>query len=148
MNLEIANRLVRLRKENHMSQEELAAKIGISRQAVSKWERAEASPDTDNLILLARVYNISLDELLHTTEPVESVQEDMDCLDEKSMWQRFPYPIFVTVLYLTLGFGFGIWKGTWILYVTIPLYYWAAGEVKRWHKRRRKKNAKVDIEAN
>lgn len=64
MNIEIANRLVRLRKENHLSQEELAARIGVSRQAVSKWERAEASPDTDNLILLARLYGLSLDELL------------------------------------------------------------------------------------
>lgn len=36
MNIEIANRLVRLRKENHLSQEELAARIGVSRQAVSK----------------------------------------------------------------------------------------------------------------
>ena len=56
MNLEIANRLVRLRKERGFSQEELAARIGISRQAVSKWERAEAAPDTDNLILLSRLY--------------------------------------------------------------------------------------------
>ena len=53
MNIEIANRLVNLRKSNNLSQEALAEKLGISRQAVSKWERAEASPDTDNLILLA-----------------------------------------------------------------------------------------------
>lgn len=52
MNIEIANRLVELRKKNNLSQEALAEKLGISRQAVSKWERAEASPDTDNLILL------------------------------------------------------------------------------------------------
>lgn len=64
MNIEIANRLVELRKKNNLSQEELAARIGVSRQAVSKWERAEASPDTDNLILLARLYRVSLDELL------------------------------------------------------------------------------------
>ena len=64
MNIEIANRLVQLRKNHNLSQEELAARIGVSRQAVSKWERAEASPDTDNLILLARLYGISLDELL------------------------------------------------------------------------------------
>ena len=75
MNLEIANRLVKLRKENHLSQEQLAEKIGISRQAVSKWERAEASPDTDNLILLARLYHISLDELLKTEEPVEAAEQ-------------------------------------------------------------------------
>ena len=63
MNIEIANRLVEFRKKNGLSQEQLAEKIGVSRQAVSKWERSEASPDTDNLILLARLYNVSLEEL-------------------------------------------------------------------------------------
>lgn len=64
MNIETANRLVQLRKEHNLSQEALAEKLGVSRQAVSKWERAEASPDTDNLIMLAKLYHISLDELL------------------------------------------------------------------------------------
>ena len=50
MNIEIADRLVKLRKEHNLSQEALASKLGLSRQAVSKWERAEASPDTDNLV--------------------------------------------------------------------------------------------------
>ncbi len=73
MNLEIANRLVELRKKNGLSQEELANKLGISRQAISKWERAEASPDTDNLICLAKLYNCSLDELLKTDSTVEEI---------------------------------------------------------------------------
>lgn len=64
MNIEIANRLLQLRKSIGISQEELASRIGVSRQAVSKWERAEASPDTDNLIALADIYGVSLDELL------------------------------------------------------------------------------------
>lgn len=64
MNIEIANRLLQYRKKHNFSQEELAAKIGVSRQAISKWERAEASPDTDNLILLADIYGVTLDELL------------------------------------------------------------------------------------
>ena len=70
MNIEIANRLVEFRKKNGLSQEQLAEKIGVSRQAVSKWERSEASPDTDNLILLARLYNVSLDELLRTEDEI------------------------------------------------------------------------------
>lgn len=70
MNIEIANRLVQLRKQNGLSQEALAEKLGISRQAVSKWERAEASPDTDNIILLARLYGVSLDELLQTEDEI------------------------------------------------------------------------------
>ena len=75
MNIEIANRLQKLRKENGYSQEELADKLGISRQAVSKWERAESSPDTDNLIVLARLYNMSLDELLYDNESTEEIRE-------------------------------------------------------------------------
>ena len=63
MNIEIANRLLQYRKKHNLSQEELASQIGVSRQAVSKWERAEASPDTDNLILLAKLYGVTLDEL-------------------------------------------------------------------------------------
>ncbi len=64
MNIEIANRLAALRKQNGLSQEQLADRLGISRQAISKWERAESSPDTDNLIALAKLYQVSLDELL------------------------------------------------------------------------------------
>lgn len=64
MNIEIANRLLQLRKEHKLSQEDLASHLNISRQAVSKWERAEASPDTDNLIELSKLYGITLDELL------------------------------------------------------------------------------------
>ena len=76
MNIEIANRLVQLRKQHGYSQDELAAKLGLSRQAVSKWERAEASPDTDNLIMLSRVYGISLDELLRTEDPIPEPEPD------------------------------------------------------------------------
>ena len=68
MDIETANRLLQYRKKHNLSQEELANKIGVSRQAVSKWERAEASPDTDNLILLAEIYGVSLDELLRSEQ--------------------------------------------------------------------------------
>ena len=77
MNIEIANRLVELRKKNGLSQEELAMKLGLSRQAVSKWERAESSPDTDNLICLAKLYNVSLDDLLKTDDdPFEDIKNE------------------------------------------------------------------------
>lgn len=76
MNVEIANRLQQLRKNNNLSQEELAEKIGVSRQAVSKWERAEASPDTENLILLSKLYRMSLDELVNTNSRPISLKKD------------------------------------------------------------------------
>ena len=77
MNIEIANRLVELRKKNGLSQEELADKLGLSRQAVSKWERAESSPDTDNLICLAKLYNVSLDDLLNTDQSIEEISNEV-----------------------------------------------------------------------
>ena len=69
MNIKLADRLVELRKEHKLSQEALAEKLGLSRQSISKWERAEASPDTDNLIALAEIYGITLDQLLGNDEP-------------------------------------------------------------------------------
>lgn len=71
MTLEIANRLCAYRKHHGLSQEELADRIGVSRQAVSKWERAEASPDTDNLILLSKEYGVTLDDLLNKDPSAE-----------------------------------------------------------------------------
>ena len=64
MNVEIAQRLAAMRREKGYSQEELANRLGLSRQAVSKWERAESSPDTGNLIALADLYGVTLDELV------------------------------------------------------------------------------------
>jgi len=75
MNVEVANRLQQLRKAKGLSQEELANILGLSRQAVSKWERAETSPDTDNLICLAKLYNISIDKLLDTGESLDEIKE-------------------------------------------------------------------------
>ncbi len=65
MNIEIADRLVKLRKEHNLSTGSTCLKAGLSRQAVSKWERAEASPDTDNLVALAELYGVPLDEILN-----------------------------------------------------------------------------------
>lgn len=77
MDLAMAQRLVNRRKAAGLSQEALAAQLGVSRQAVSKWERSESSPDTDNLIALAALYGVSLDELLYG----EAV-DDADCSED------------------------------------------------------------------
>ena len=66
MDVDIAKRLADRRRAAGFTQEELAEKLGVSRQAVSKWECSESSPDTDNLISLARLYDVSLDDLLYT----------------------------------------------------------------------------------
>ncbi len=78
MNLKIAEKLQAQRKAHGYSQEELADLLNVSRQAVSKWERGEASPDTDNLIALAKIYNITIDQLINSESEDEVVVEDKD----------------------------------------------------------------------
>jgi transcriptional regulator with XRE-family HTH domain len=85
MNIKLADRLVELRKEHKLSQEALAEKLGLSRQSISKWERAEASPDTDNLIALAKVYGITLDQLLGNEETTDTTTEaSTETVEEKN----------------------------------------------------------------
>ena len=55
--------LVQLRKMLNMTQEELAEKVGVSRQAVAKWEAGETSPDLEKARLLAKALGVSLDDL-------------------------------------------------------------------------------------
>ena len=90
MNIEIADRLVAFRREHGYSQEELAARLGVSRQAVSKWERGESSPDTDNLIALAQLYSVSLDELLlQGARPgeTEEAREKREVFEAAQAWE-------------------------------------------------------------
>ena len=60
----IADRIQSLRKAKGISQEELADKIGVSRQAVSKWESEQSSPDLEKVILLSDYFEVTTDFLL------------------------------------------------------------------------------------
>ena len=60
----VAKKLADLRKRNGFSQEDLADKLNISRQAVGKWERGETLPDTENLLMLSNLYGVSVDYIL------------------------------------------------------------------------------------
>lgn len=78
MNQDISERLAARRKALGLSQEALAERIGVTRQAISKWERSESSPDTDNLIALAALYEVSLDDLLYEDVLEESAAGSRD----------------------------------------------------------------------
>ncbi len=62
--MKFADKLKNIRKKIGISQEELADKINVSRQAVTKWETGKGIPDIDNMIALATLFNVSLDDLL------------------------------------------------------------------------------------
>ena len=61
--MEIGKKIMELRKKNGLSQEELAEKVGVARQTISKWELGETSPDLKQAKELSKIFNISLDEL-------------------------------------------------------------------------------------
>lgn len=71
--MNIADRIQSLRKSKGISQEELADKIGVSRQAVSKWESEQSSPDIEKVILLSDYFNVTTDYLLKGIEPISDM---------------------------------------------------------------------------
>ena len=60
----LADKIIRLRKKNGWSQEELAEKMGVSRQAVSKWEGAQSVPDLGKILQLSTLFGVTTDYLL------------------------------------------------------------------------------------
>ena len=62
--MEFNNKLYELRKQKGLSQEELANRLNVSRQTVSKWEVGESLPDMEKLVAISELFDISLDELV------------------------------------------------------------------------------------
>jgi len=75
--MNLSKNIYNLRKKNGISQEKLAEQIGVSRQTISNWELGETSPNSEQLLLLANILNVSLDELLDNeiTNLSEKVQK-------------------------------------------------------------------------
>lgn len=65
MNNQFSENLKKIRKEQGLSQEELADQLGVSRQAISKWESGQAYPEMDKIIALCNKFNVNIDDLLH-----------------------------------------------------------------------------------
>ena len=176
MDLFTAKKLAALRKYNSLSQEALAEKIGVSRQAISKWERGEASPDTENLFTLSKIYCVSIDDLLgektaeqiitdikekaerkeaeEKTKAEEKTEKAAPSSQAENLYSntaaraeelknrflseatdfaplgkkllRFPYVFIAVAAYLAIGFTLKIWHPTWLVFITIPIYYISA----------------------
>lgn len=89
----LEKKLVRLRKRDGLSQAEVAEKLDVSRQAVSRWEAGEARPSTDNLQALSKLYHVPLDYLLDESEdeppaPVPAAPEHLAAEREKQKKEK------------------------------------------------------------
>lgn len=67
--MEFNNKLYELRKQKGLSQEELANRLNVSRQTISKWEVGESTPDMEKLVAISDLFEVSLDELVKGEEP-------------------------------------------------------------------------------
>jgi len=74
----LADKIIRLRKKNGWSQEELAEKMGVSRQAVSKWESAQTVPDLERILMLGSLFGVTTDYLLKDEIENEEFTDDND----------------------------------------------------------------------
>lgn len=98
--MKLGNSLFHARKRCGMSQEEVAEKLGVSRQTVSKWETDETLPDIRQAKRMALIYGVSLDELITFDADVKEIQQIIERMDESveekidwtSAWGK-KYPI-------------------------------------------------------
>lgn len=74
--MEIGNKINQLRKLSGMTQEQLAEKLNVSRQTISKWESDSTSPDLESIVKISRIFHVSLDDLLKEGEAGVANQTD------------------------------------------------------------------------
>ena len=101
--MNLGNNLFQARKKAGLSQEVVAEKLGVSRQTISKWETDETVPDIYQAKKLAKLYNLSLDELIEFDIDMKEIEEVIKNTDEKkeekidwtSSWSK-KYPVLAT----------------------------------------------------
>ena len=100
----VGKRIAKCRKDKNLSQEYVAEQLGVSRQAVSKWENDLSAPDTYNLIALAKLFNVSVEYIAcGNGETEESDTPKDDLVDNTSNApSKKPKSCFA------LGFGFSV----------------------------------------
>ena len=76
--------LKKIRKDNNLSQEELADKLGVSRQAVSKWESGAAYPEMDKVLQICKMFNLNIDDLLN-----KDIKEVADIKESKNIFNKY-----------------------------------------------------------
>lgn len=122
--MELKDKLLKLRKESHLSQQELANNLNVSRQSISKWELAETQPDINNIIALAEIYHVSTDYLLKDTVEVIEQSEDrshiilivstviilLGLLTGQMLWREFQNTISLLIGMIIQIVGIGIFE--------------------------------------
>lgn len=103
--MSLAERILALRKARNLSQEELAEQIGVSRQAVGKWESGQSQPDLDKVIALSEFFGVSCDYLLKGAIPDTQTQTE----EKPSSETKLPPNACKVLLWIATFFNFSIY---------------------------------------
>lgn len=102
--MNMADRIQYLRKTKGISQEELADKMGVSRQAVSKWESEQSTPDLEKIIIMSNFFGVTTDYILKGIEPVEDEEQK-----SKEIASKVLYISSTAFVAIGLFCAFGTW---------------------------------------
>ena len=123
--MKLEEKIAFLRKKNGWSQEELAFRLDVSRQAVSKWEMGASLPDLDNVLKMSELFSCSTDYLLKEGEiskekTVETNLEEKTQNEKpkKTLWKYVEdlFWLIILLVYLVCSFWTGAWYITWIIF--------------------------------
>lgn len=102
--MNMADRIQALRKAKGISQEEFADKVGVSRQAVSKWESEQSTPDLEKIIIMSEFFEVTTDYILKGIEPTKDKDEK-----GKELASRILYIASAALIAIGLFCAFGVW---------------------------------------
>ena len=153
--MSLGKRIIFYRKKMGLSQEKIAEYIGISRQAVTKWENDKSAPSTENLIRLAEIYKISLDDLVSDKEEIENQEMEPIAKNQAKPWILMPIALYSAAIcswgIITYDIIDGIPVRNDFLYFfkAIPIFVfavWMAINIMRdKDTKRRARNAKIEL---
>ncbi len=123
--MKLEEKITLLRKKNGWSQEELAFRLDVSRQAVSKWEMGTSLPDLDNVVKMSKLFGCSTDYLLKDGEISEEKTVETNVEEKtqnekpkKTLWKCVEdlFWLIIVLVYLVCSFWTGAWYITWIIF--------------------------------
>ena len=110
--MNFSDNLIKLRKGKSWSQEDLAEKLGISRQAVSKWEVGTSKPDIDNIIKISKLFEVSIDELVNNeivrTEAISINVKRKSKKDVLLVWLRRILIVLIIIYFINVIYKFAM----------------------------------------
>lgn len=137
--MDFKENLIQLRKKANLSQEQLADKLSVTRQAISKWESGQTMPEADKILLLSDIFNVTTDRLLKGTEDSQKhKQEGVDF---------FPLMGYIFLILLAIGGYIGyfvLYMDTYffLLMMIIPIVIFSAIAIFKIKKAILNKNKK------